>query len=317
VGRFLSVDPITKEYPMLTPYQFAGNRPIDGIDQDGMEFMKYLMPSSRGTGLGINMAWLCNAIGKTKYNQAHGIPDPGSMYHYQQQIRLVAISSITASATIFGGVYGNSNFWALYPQLVYNPIVHTEIIGGLAALTGYNGPDIPSPGQTVESAITRKWEEWAITTTKGGKDVIKQELKATATLIMQSGSKFENEAEKAIAQKLLSEGKTVEVLAESKILGVKTADFKIDGVLTEFKDISGVKNVTSDKLSKFIKDRLGEASGQAKQVILNFTNQEGATLEIARRGVARYFGTSGGNTQNVRIIGKGFDEVLTNTKAGK
>jgi RHS repeat-associated protein len=37
LGRFLSVDPITTEYPELTPYQFASNRPIDGIDLDGLE----------------------------------------------------------------------------------------------------------------------------------------------------------------------------------------------------------------------------------------------------------------------------------------
>lgn len=38
LGKFLSVDPIAKEYPMLTPYQFASNRPIDGIDLDGLEW---------------------------------------------------------------------------------------------------------------------------------------------------------------------------------------------------------------------------------------------------------------------------------------
>jgi hypothetical protein len=37
-GRFLSVDPITAEYPELTPYQFASNRPIDGVDLDGKEW---------------------------------------------------------------------------------------------------------------------------------------------------------------------------------------------------------------------------------------------------------------------------------------
>jgi RHS repeat-associated protein len=37
-GRFLSVDPITKKYPELTPYQFASNRPIQGVDRDGLEF---------------------------------------------------------------------------------------------------------------------------------------------------------------------------------------------------------------------------------------------------------------------------------------
>jgi RHS repeat-associated protein len=38
LGRFLSVDPLTTEYPELTPYQFASNRPIEGIDLDGLEF---------------------------------------------------------------------------------------------------------------------------------------------------------------------------------------------------------------------------------------------------------------------------------------
>ena len=37
VGRFLSVDPLTKSYPWYTPYQFAGNRPINSIDLDGAE----------------------------------------------------------------------------------------------------------------------------------------------------------------------------------------------------------------------------------------------------------------------------------------
>jgi len=38
VGRFMSVDPLTKKYPFLTPYQYASNRPIDGVDLDGLEW---------------------------------------------------------------------------------------------------------------------------------------------------------------------------------------------------------------------------------------------------------------------------------------
>jgi len=38
LGKFLSVDPVTNKYPMLTPYQFASNSPIAGIDLDGLEF---------------------------------------------------------------------------------------------------------------------------------------------------------------------------------------------------------------------------------------------------------------------------------------
>jgi hypothetical protein len=37
VGRFLSVDPLTGNYPELTPYQFASNNPVEFIDIDGLE----------------------------------------------------------------------------------------------------------------------------------------------------------------------------------------------------------------------------------------------------------------------------------------
>ncbi len=37
VAKFLSVDPLTRDYPELTPYQFASNTPIQAIDLDGLE----------------------------------------------------------------------------------------------------------------------------------------------------------------------------------------------------------------------------------------------------------------------------------------
>jgi len=37
LGRFLSVDPLTRSYAMLTPYQFASNTPLAAIDLDGLE----------------------------------------------------------------------------------------------------------------------------------------------------------------------------------------------------------------------------------------------------------------------------------------
>ncbi|NOX47991.1 MAG: hypothetical protein GXO89_13535 [Chlorobi bacterium] len=37
--RFVSVDPLQFDYPELTPFQYASNRPITGIDLDGLEFI--------------------------------------------------------------------------------------------------------------------------------------------------------------------------------------------------------------------------------------------------------------------------------------
>jgi hypothetical protein len=55
LGRFLSVDPISKDYPELTPYQFASNTPIWAIDLDGLEgFVATGMPMGKsGHGHGM------------------------------------------------------------------------------------------------------------------------------------------------------------------------------------------------------------------------------------------------------------------------
>ena len=44
LGRFLSVDPLTKSFPELTPYQFGSNNPIWNIDLDGLEGVRYTDP---------------------------------------------------------------------------------------------------------------------------------------------------------------------------------------------------------------------------------------------------------------------------------
>jgi RHS repeat-associated protein len=39
LGRFLSVDPLIKNFPWWTPYQFAGNTPVQAVDLDGLEIL--------------------------------------------------------------------------------------------------------------------------------------------------------------------------------------------------------------------------------------------------------------------------------------
>ena len=45
IARFLSVDPLSRKFPMLTPYQFASNTPIQSIDLDGNEALYYMAHS--------------------------------------------------------------------------------------------------------------------------------------------------------------------------------------------------------------------------------------------------------------------------------
>lgn len=39
LGKFLSVDPLAKTYPHNSPYAFAENRVIDGIELEGAEYL--------------------------------------------------------------------------------------------------------------------------------------------------------------------------------------------------------------------------------------------------------------------------------------
>ena len=51
IAKFLSVDPLTKGYPSWSPYPFAMNRVIDGIDLDGLEYVSVNHYANGTTGL--------------------------------------------------------------------------------------------------------------------------------------------------------------------------------------------------------------------------------------------------------------------------
>jgi RHS repeat-associated protein len=64
LGRFLSVDPLTKKYPELTPYQFASNSPTANIDIDGLE---------RGNAISTGVSNGVNRYVEAKRQQAEGV----------------------------------------------------------------------------------------------------------------------------------------------------------------------------------------------------------------------------------------------------
>jgi len=71
LGKFLSVDPKANLYPMLTPYQFASNTPIQAVDLDGME--AFIVHGTTQTETGVNITpeakrELMRITGNTKIN---------------------------------------------------------------------------------------------------------------------------------------------------------------------------------------------------------------------------------------------------------
>ncbi len=46
IGRFLSIDPLEKDYPWNSPYAFSENRVIDGVELEGLEWKKAVVTGS-------------------------------------------------------------------------------------------------------------------------------------------------------------------------------------------------------------------------------------------------------------------------------
>lgn len=105
LGRFLSVDPLTKQYPHYTPYSFAGNKPIAFIDRDGLEEGLEISTRRRED------AYLSNKITATEYRQqtlasgAGGVL--GAAIVVDAFITKGRLSAFLVTTQIWGSLYHN------------------------------------------------------------------------------------------------------------------------------------------------------------------------------------------------------------------
>jgi hypothetical protein len=130
---------------------------------------------------------------------------------------------------------------------------------------------------------------------------------STSRLVIEGGRQLTRD-EMIIVGRLLKEGRTVRVLAESTRTGVRTADFLVDGVRTELKTIS---SLTSGDLSGALGRRILEGAGQAPNIIADVRQQANMTRELAERAARRAFGADTlRRIQQIRLIGNGFDLVI-------
>lgn len=291
LGRFLSVDPLIANYPELASYQFASNRPIAAIDLDGLEakdLARELEP----------------VRAQRKKEAMYGIVYPETKsqrylrYFVTGGLGATAIGGITAvvasaiAATTQAAVTGLI-VWATNPA---NQGVVLLLAEGALELVnpdpGYNIDLSPGPGSEVVKSFKLLFK------TKAGKLV-------EATL--ENGSKFDNLAEVNWFEKLLSEGNDVHLLKEiNKGNGEKSADFLVNGIKTEIKEIA---NITSPRLGNNIKTTMQDAIsqvGDGGSIVIDVSRQVGATKELMLNTIERLKGNAK-QTTNYRVVGKGFE----------
>ncbi len=169
IGKFLSVDPLASKYPELTPYQFASNRPIDGIDLDGLE---YASPGQIGTDL-------------VFFTKKH--TDKEIAQHYRTKVVTGALSATAGLAYV-----GLASSPFLRPTAVSivawanaNPAAVKEIgsfgAGVVNGLAGYDGMDLEGPADDIGRAGGRaaKHAYEGMETLSDGIRMVEQPLVAT------------------------------------------------------------------------------------------------------------------------------------------
>lgn len=110
------------------------------------------------------------------------------------------------------------------------------------------------------------------------------------------------EDEKDFVRELLGLGHDMEVVPTGP---GRTPDFKVDGVPTELKTLSGVARQTPDGLSSALADRIMKARGQSTTIVVDARRQPGMTQEVAQRGINRAVGAdnrTGGTIRSVTVL---------------
>ncbi|MBK9379707.1 MAG: hypothetical protein IPN39_00045 [Chitinophagaceae bacterium] len=133
--RFKSVDPLTRSYPELTPYQFASNRPIEAIDLDGLEAKDLYME-------------LEPVRQQRRMEQSFGIKHDETPAAKAVGIFVQVSLGATVLAPILveAPALATSTFSRLFWWAAANPetaagVLYTIVV----AASGYEGPDLPGP----------------------------------------------------------------------------------------------------------------------------------------------------------------------------
>jgi RHS repeat-associated protein len=192
LGRFFSVDPLTATFPWYTPYQFAGNTPIQAIDLDGGEPRGCHMNSSYGKLKGINVKFVSsqydNQAWMVKINGGHQrLMDVYAIQDIDKKTYLIFETATGSKSSWYieydkNGYKGDVNSFTWYTPpnpanaltaITVGPLVAIPgiLVYGKAALI-YLGeelleeavgfPIIPDPGDIIQDQIKRKLKREAL-----------------------------------------------------------------------------------------------------------------------------------------------------------
>ncbi|WP_111308323.1 RHS repeat domain-containing protein [Confluentibacter sediminis] len=139
VGRFFTVDPLSRRYAYNSPYAFSENRVIDGVELEGLEYQPYPLGAIRqGTEAVADIRGLEGAQKREFVNNEMRIHQSGA-----SDGAVIGILASTGIAALYeGGV-------AFFTWVMLNLATATEIANETTAITWNILLDEPYPGPAV------------------------------------------------------------------------------------------------------------------------------------------------------------------------
>jgi RHS repeat-associated protein len=287
-GKFLSVDPLGFSYPWWTPYQFAGNTPIQAIDLDGGEPKGYkwtnpYVASHPGSGVKYipsqydNQAWMVGINGAPKQlMHVYAVQD------INKKTYLIYETATGAKAQWYieydkNGYKGdvNSFTWSTPPDP--SDVLYAITVGPLVALPGLltYGPALLRY-LAIETGKEIVEEAAGVPIFDGPIDAIKQyeKRKLTKEAIKQSFEHLGKNTEESVRKKL----KDYVLNTSHPVGGSKAKWFKSALGFTQENMDDLAKQIKFDK-SKAIKTELTEY-GQKYNQVINITGANGKKIDV-------------------------------------
>jgi RHS repeat-associated protein len=279
LGKFLSVDPLHNSFPDLTPYQFAGNTPIQAIDLDGGEPLGYLEYWKADKDEYMTK-W--NFTVQDVYDYQTGqwwtvmrYPNTNEYYYYATKYE----SAERLFKPKNTDLNKNNGAWTgLFKQ--FQPRSASELGGKSvdAMLTsfavGFSAPFVAA-GAAITATLAA--EQATMAAAQGilafyrygpavgaaGK-LVAEFLDESGSVGMSNAAKWSKLTldEQLVAKTILDQGRNLEILTPSQTS--QTADFIIDGITTEVKTLTGSKFNANTAVTK-----ITEAFAQGKNALIN------------------------------------------------
>jgi RHS repeat-associated protein len=154
IGRFMQLDPLTDDFPFLTPYQYASNDPITNIDLDGLEGVSSFATAAEAQSAMAQFTSTVNEIGSivvTTSPRVLKIADKGSsvvnVLKTLNTLRSVVVDLLKVLQAVDTKQVGNPNKFLSFQNKNHNEVAYYEL-GNLAGTR--SDADIDTDGDISE-----------------------------------------------------------------------------------------------------------------------------------------------------------------------